>query len=254
MSASPIIYFSQFKKFPDLVHGISTRSWGNMALTVNGQPASRQSVFNNRQQLARQLKIKPQNIYEVKQAHSSKIIILDKTGFKNYRSVEADGLITNLPQVFLLIKTADCLPLLFYDPVKQVVAAIHSGWRGTTGKIFLLAVLKMINHFGCQAKDLLVGIGPSISSCCFEGKTMWQTELPEWQPFIFKQNNQFHVDQPAFVKQQLIEGGIEPKKISIIDECTSCMPQWFSHRAALAGNQSKNGRFASIIGIKHGIR
>ena len=81
---------------------------------------------------------------------------------------EADGLVTDLPGVSLVIFGADCLPILLYDPVRRVVAAVHAGWRGTAIGIVTRAVEKMRDVYGSAPADILAAIGPGISKCCFE--------------------------------------------------------------------------------------
>ena len=81
---------------------------------------------------------------------------------------DVDGLITDEPQVILCTQYADCVPLLFADPVKRVVATAHSGWRGTVQRIGAVTVEKMCADYGCRREDIRAAIGPSIGPCCFE--------------------------------------------------------------------------------------
>ncbi len=81
---------------------------------------------------------------------------------------EADGLVTDIPGVTLVVFSADCLPILLYDPVRRVVAAVHAGWRGTALGIAARAVEQMGDCYGCDRQDILAAIGPGISKCCFE--------------------------------------------------------------------------------------
>lgn len=82
--------------------------------------------------------------------------------------VDVDGLLTDEPQVVLCTQYADCVPLLFADPVRHVVATSHAGWRGTVAEIGRLTVERMQSDYGCDPHDILAGIAPSIGSCCFE--------------------------------------------------------------------------------------
>ncbi len=86
----------------------------------------------------------------------------DKVGY------EADGLMTDLPGVTLLVYTADCIPVLFYDPVRRVAAAVHAGWRGTAAVIAAVAVETLEREFGSCPADLRAAVGPAIGKCCFE--------------------------------------------------------------------------------------
>ena len=81
---------------------------------------------------------------------------------------EADGLITDIPGLALCIFTADCTPILLYDPVKRCAGAVHAGWRGTAMDIAGKAVRKMAETFGSRPENICAAVGPCISRCCFE--------------------------------------------------------------------------------------
>ena len=81
---------------------------------------------------------------------------------------QADGLVTDIPGVTLAVYSADCLPILLYDPVRRVVGAVHAGWRGTALGIAAKAVERMVDCYGCDRLDILAAVGPGISKCCFE--------------------------------------------------------------------------------------
>ena len=118
------------------------------------------------------LNIQPKEIYTGQQMHGKKVAYAD--GENGERFVfgktfkETDGLITDKPGVALLIKFADCTPIVLFDPIKKVHASVHSGWRGTTQRIALEAIEKMESDFGCQREDLLVYVGPSIDQDHYE--------------------------------------------------------------------------------------
>ena len=106
------------------------------------------------------------------QVHENHVRVITKADVKEdpYEKVtyEADGLVTDLPGVTLVIFSADCLPILYYDPVRQVVAAAHAGWRGTAADIAGEVVRKMEEVYGCDPQNILAAIGPGIGPCCFE--------------------------------------------------------------------------------------
>lgn len=84
------------------------------------------------------------------------------------RIPDTDALVTADKGVGLMVMSADCVPVLFYDPVKQVIAAVHAGWRGTVARIVMETVSIMQEKFDCCPGDIRAGIGPSIGKCCFE--------------------------------------------------------------------------------------
>ena len=160
-----------------------------------------------------------------------------------------DGLITNQKGILLLIKTADCLPVLIFDSQKQVIAAVHSGWRGTVGKIVIKAILKMISQFNCQPKDLLIAIGPCAHRCCFKhDQKDFVKHLAEWRKFYKKKGNFYYIDLVGKLKHDLIDAGIKPKNIDIVPICTICDKNFFSHQKYKQGKEEK-GLFLTYIGF-----
>ncbi len=102
-----------------------------------------------------------------KQEHTTKVVKVTEENI-NDSFIGVDGLITNLKGVALFITTADCQPILVYDPVKKVIANVHSGWKGTLNKIIVNAIKMMESAYDCNPQDMIVCIAPSIQKCCFE--------------------------------------------------------------------------------------
>ncbi|MDL2269345.1 peptidoglycan editing factor PgeF [Desulfosarcina sp. OttesenSCG-928-G17] len=154
----------------------------------------------------------------------------------------ADALITNVPGIRLVIQTADCQAVLVVDPEKQVVANIHSGWRGSAANIIQHALSRMTAEFGCNPRDMVAAIGPSLGPCCAEF-IHYQTELPQalW-PF---RTGAHHFDFWRISRHQLMKAGVSGDHIHIADICTRCNPHlFFSYRKA-----RETGRFAALIGL-----
>lgn len=101
------------------------------------------------------------------QTHTSTVKCIDKIIDRDELN-DVDGLITDKENIALTTKNADCILFLFYDPVKKVIANVHSGWKGTFQKIAEKAVVKMINYYKCDPKDIICCICPSIRKCHFE--------------------------------------------------------------------------------------
>ena len=81
---------------------------------------------------------------------------------------DCDGLVTDEPEVVLLLRFADCVPLIVYDPVRHAVGVVHAGWRGTVAGIARSLVRAMADAFGSRANDLIAGVGPAIGPCCYQ--------------------------------------------------------------------------------------
>ena len=161
-----------------------------------------------------------------------------------------DGLITDEPGLCLTIFTADCVPVLLYDPVRRCVAAVHSGWRGTAQSIAPKAVERMVTDYGCRREHILAAIGPCISRCCFET----HADVPDAMldalgqsivPFIHPlPTGKFQVDLKGIIAQGLAQAGLSLRHIHVTDHCTACRPDlYWSHR--LLGE--RRGSMASMI-------
>lgn len=164
---------------------------------------------------------------------------------------DIDGLLTDEPGVVLCTQYADCVPLLFVDPVKRVVGASHSGWKGTVARIGAVTVERMCADYGCRREDILAGIAPSIGPCCFE------VDAPVYEAFSHMEGwdeccathdpgDKFHIDLWEVNRRILLSAGLQPGHITVTDLCTRCHPDLFwSHRAA----GSRRGSLAAFISI-----
>ena len=162
---------------------------------------------------------------------------------------QADGLITQTPGVALLVYTADCVPVLLYDPVKKAVGAVHAGWRSTVANITGIAVQKMVDEFECSPSNIRAAIGPCISKCCFEtdsdvADALYEALDRDAENCMTKIGSKYFVDLREANRLMLTEAGLND--ISISDECTSCCPdKYWSHRKT----QGQRGSQAAVIVI-----
>ena len=183
--------------------------------------------------LCRALNINYENVVQPVQTHTAEIKCIDKVlSTKDLQNV--DGLITNKKDIALTSKNADCILFLFYDPIKKVIANVHSGWRGTFQKIAEKAVVKMINFYDCKAEDILCFICPSIRKCHFEvssdvkelcegifeftNKTEEFIELGE----IVDGEQKYNIDTVLINKILLKELEIKEKNIIDCNLCSVC--------------------------------
>ena len=150
---------------------------------------------------------------------------------------EADGLMTDLPGVTLLVYSADCIPILFYDPCRRVVAAVHAGWRGTAAGIASTAVARMREVYGCNPADILAAIGPGIGPDCFETHEDVPNAMTAalstavLQHIKIKENGKFAVDLKGINATRLEQEGLLPENIAVCRECTACLgDKYWSHR------------------------
>jgi len=186
------------------------------------------------------------------QTHSDHIKIITKKEMLGWESMESavedcDALITDLPRVVLNILTADCVPILLYDPHKKVVAAIHAGWRGSHMKIVEKSISMMQSHFGSSASDILAGIGPAIGKCCYEVDRDVAKHFDAYPQALEQKAEKYMLDLIEINKIQLIASGLKEQHIETSGICTSCqVERYFSYRKELGCS----GRFMSMIGLK----
>ena len=163
---------------------------------------------------------------------------------------ECDGLITDVPGLCLTVFSADCVPVLLYDPVRHCSAAVHSGWRGTALSIAVRAVEKMTADYGCDPGHILAAIGPSISKCCFETHAdvpeemtaaLGATATPSIEALP---GGKFRVDLKGIIQSTLLRAGLDPAHIHVSHHCTTCREDlYWSHR--LLGD--RRGSMAAMI-------
>lgn len=163
-----------------------------------------------------------------------------------------DGLVTNEPDVALVVFSADCTPILLHDPVTGAVGAVHSGWRGTAQGIVLRAVEKMTAAFGARPEDIRAAIGPCISRCCFEThsdvpQAMLAQVGSEAHRAIFPHGEKYHVDLKEINRIWLQRAGV--LQIDVSADCTCCQPERFwTHRKT----GDARGSLAAVIMRKGG--
>jgi YfiH family protein len=183
----------------------------------------------------------PGEYTQLKQIHSDVVFVADgKAGCLG----EGDALITATPGQTIGIRTADCVPLLFADPNRHVVAAAHAGWRGTVAKIALHTVKRMQSDFGSDPRSLRAAIGPSIGRCCFEVGPEVSAQFLTYWPTV---EDLTHVDLAAANFRQLLDAGMDRDHIDVAGLCTMCDP---SHFHSFRRDRELAGRMVAAIGLK----
>lgn len=223
-------------------HGIFTRHGGvsrvpftslNVGLSVGDNPAD---VQTNIERIGASLSTS--TLHYALQCHGKDLQHVDADTL----SVAAycDGLHSALPEIGLLIKHADCQPTLFYDPVRHVAANVHSGWRGSVQNIYGETVQALVATHGCNPKDLLVCVGPSLGPKNAQF-IHYRTELPEHFWAFQPEPNYF--DFWNISRFQLEQAGVLPGNIQIAEIDTfDATEDFFSHR-----KEKSTGRNATVI-------
>lgn len=197
------------------------------------------------------------DVWMPRQIHSAEVVLLDDKVLAS-NVPEADAVITRMRDQWIGVRTADCVPVLLYDPKAQVVAAVHAGWRGTVRHIVRLTLERMINEMDCSAEQMLAMVGPSISPEAFEvgeevasafvnagrGDCVLRSQWgPRGQQHLLKP----HVDLWQSNVMDLLDMGVELQHIDCTPWCTfEHYQQLFSARREGIGT----GRIVSAIQIK----
>lgn len=233
--------------------GVSTGYYRSMNLAYNSDD-EQIKVRMNYQIFTSALGVDLQNAVLSHQTHHTNIRMVTAAdrgkGFDIQRDYESiDGLITNEIDIPLMTFHADCVPLLFVDPVSNAIGLAHAGWKGTVHNLAGKMVEEMADAYGSNPSDLLVGIGPSIRECCFiirdDVRQVFLKELP-FSEELFKVMgiNQWKVSLQKSNIELLMKSGVKSKHIVDAGVCTCCQSDLlFSHRA-----QGKNrGTMAALL-------
>jgi YfiH family protein len=232
-------------------HAIFTRLGGvseppyaelNLGHTVGDNP---RAVENNHERVLAVLGTSENEVVTAWQVHGRTIQVVD--GSSGGCAVSrADGLLTRTPGLVLLQRFADCLPLLFIDPVQGVAGLVHAGWRGTLVGIANAAVTAMARNYGSRVEDVAVGIGPGIGPCCYEVGddviTRVRRSFVDPESLLPRVDGSLHFDLPAANARQLQQLGV--RRIGMSGLCTACRTdEFFSHRA----EKGRTGRFGVAV-------
>jgi len=260
--AAPFYEFENLCGHAPIMHFVTTREGGtssgnfssmNMGFGTDDIP---EKVLNNRRIMADSVGISLESFVFANQVHGNHIEVIDNSA-KGSGAIEkqgaislTDGLITSTPGICLFVMAADCVSLLFYDPVQKVIAAVHAGWRGTILQIARKTVEKMALEFSCKPSDILVGIGPSIGPCCYtvgkEVENAVQDSFGTTEGFLVpvKNSSSKRLDLWYSNQFQLENAGIQRKNIETAGICTFCNHQQFFSSRFDNGN---TGRFGAGI-------
>ncbi|MBR2937927.1 MAG: peptidoglycan editing factor PgeF [Oscillospiraceae bacterium] len=226
-------------------HGFTTRFGGlsegyldslNIGMHRGDSP---ENVAENYRRLADAMGFSPEKLVLANQTHSDIVRVVtekDCLGSLSHRDYpECDALVTNTAGLALVVFTADCTPILFYDPITGAVGAAHAGWRGTANGIAAKTVDAMVTAFGCRREHIRAAIGPNIGPCCFETDgdvpaAMLDAFGQEADGYIRQKGEKYFVDLKGLNALWLRRSGVTD--IAIAAGCTCCAPHRFwSHRA-----------------------
>lgn len=234
-------------------HGFFTRKGGassGIFAGLNCGPGSSDlsgAVQINRARVAEALGLPPTALISLHQVHSADVVHVPETPAA---PVKADGMVTATPGVGLAILTADCQPVLFADPVAQVIGAAHAGWRGAQGGVLEATVDAMV-ALGAKRANIAATIGPTISQKAYEvGPEFFETftdDDPFTQRFFAQgQGDRMLFDLPAYGLHRLRAAGVGQAQWT--RHCTYSDPErFFSYRRTTHAGEADYGRLISVI-------
>ncbi len=257
---SSLLYFDRLRDCSGLAHALSTRNGTpgepgglDLAWSPGDDP---EPVRRRIASAAGDLGVDPRAVCCALQVHGSTTACIDELPAEDPQAPcrvwgQCDALVTGRPGITLLIRVADCVPLVLYDPVQRVVAAVHAGWKGTLAGIAAAAVERMGERYGCRPADVLAGIGPSIGPCCFEVgddvAELFRAGFDGAGRCMMMNCRAVTIDLPEANRLQLVGSGVSPGNIEVAGICTCCRSDvFFSHR----GEQGKTGRFGLFASLR----
>ncbi len=239
---------------PGIFQAIFTRLGGNSpqpwnSLNLGGTVGDKEERVNeNLSRLLASIDGINDELVQIRQMHSKDVILADLGMDGNYHG---DAIITDKPGLILLMRFADCVPIIFYDPVQKTAGIAHAGWKGTVQEISLETVKKMEEKFGSKPSDLIVGIGPSIGPDHYlvGGDVISDIKKAfplKWNQILNNSPDGVKLDLWKANQLSLQKAGVTAIEISNI--CTGChTDEWFSHRA----ENGRTGRFAAVVSLKY---
>ncbi|MFO7943767.1 MAG: peptidoglycan editing factor PgeF [Anaerolineales bacterium] len=249
------IRYFQFSEFDtnQVKHGIFTRKGGvspqpwkslNLGGTVGDDQAR---VMENKKRVLETLNCESDSLFEVQQVHKARVLVAEEPRIRTQELPKADAVITNNPKVTLMMRFADCVPLLFFDPGQEVVGLAHAGWKGTLQKIALKTIQSMVEVYGTKPEEVIAGIGPSIGPDHYQVRgdviKKVKASFPNASPHLLREEEgTVRLNLWEANRQALRESGVH--RIEVAGICTAChVRDWFSHRA----EHGTTGRFGALI-------
>jgi len=220
--------------FSDRFGGVSKAPFAslNLALHVEDDP---QDVKKNRELLAK--KMETDKLIFMEQVHKDHIeIVTNTTACEVFRT---DAMISDIKGIGLCVMVADCIPILFYDPIKEVIAVAHAGRQGVALKIANKVIKSMNCNFSSKVTNIKVFMGPGIKPCCYEVK---KDAIKGFENYLYIKKDKIYLDIEKKCIEEMLGIGIVKENITSSSICTCCDQRYFSYR-----RDGKTGRFCGVI-------
>jgi hypothetical protein len=234
----------KLKKIKSLIHAVSTKTDGNMAFNWG----TKSEVRKNRKKFLKNLNIDHQNCVGMQLEHKNQIFEADQKqasrGILETNAPIADALLTSEKNLFLFLLTGDCLPIIFFDPKKEILALAHLSWKNTDTK-FCQDIIRRFEKLKSDPKDIIIGIGPAIHKESY----IKEKDIPDWKNYITKLDKKScRIDLIGYNQKQLQDLGILSTNIEVSPINTVKSKDFFSHYESKKNN-IKEARFVTIAGM-----
>jgi YfiH family protein len=238
-----------FDKYKKLIAGTTKRDRNrefdfSLALHTG---EDRDKILKNRGEFKKEF---PPNFKFISQyqVHSNRVVDVDNLELSNSWeefTLNSDGFVTTKKRVVLNILTADCTAVLAYSPDRDIIGAVHAGWRGVRGEI-AVNMVKLMEKKGAKADKILIAVSPAIKGCCYEVGEEVAREFADYPQAITKRDGKIYLDITDALKIQLIRYGVKEENIEVSPICTACSnSDYFSYRKECGCS----GRFVSFIAM-----
>lgn len=240
---------------PQIVHrvftrvgGVSPHPWAELNLggTVGDEP---ERVRENRRRALQTADRTFDSVFDVWQVHGNTVACASSPFRPGDDMVKADAMLTDQPGLTLFMRFADCVPILFHDPVKKVIGIAHAGWLGTVRGVAQSTLQTMRERYGSRAENVLAAIGPSIAAHHYQvGREVVAQVIARFgdqaSSFLIESNGAVYFDLWKANQAELEACGV--RQIECANLCTACSPsEWYSHR----GDKGRTGRFGALISL-----
>ena len=249
-------YSKELIKFANIKHCFFSKNGGVSKELYNslncglGSGDKKENVLKNLSIVSKKMGVDKNNLYTMSQTHSNKVVIINKNN-QDIKTVDSDALITNIKNISISVLTADCVPILIYEKINNVVACIHAGWKGAINGIVENTFNKMMRLN--ENNNFYVAIGPCIGLENYEvGKEFYDKFIHENKKnerfFFQNENNKFNFDLRKYVNFKITK--FDVKYVENVDLNTYAEKEnFFSFRRSVKLKEKDYGRCISTIGL-----
>ena len=234
---------TKFKKIKGLIHGISSKKDGNLSYNWG----LKVEVLSSRKKFLKKLNISLNQCVTCALSHSIKIQKVtkkDQGKMLGNSPIQADALLTFEKDLYLFLLVGDYLPIIFFDPKKEILVLAHLGWKNTD-KLFCKKIVRTLQKLGAKPEEILVGIGPGIHKSSY----IKEKDIPDWGKFTQKiSDTKTRIDLIGYNQEQLLQIGVLAKNLEVSSIDTVKSQDFFSHWRAKRTKEPE-GRFAMVVGM-----